>query len=559
MVVAHDRGGVGGPHVLFYGHYDVQPVDPVALWQSPPFEPRIETLAKGRKVIRARGAADDKGQLLTFVEACRAFKSVNGELPVRVSILFEGEEESGSRSLVPFLEGNSAELRADVALVCDTGMWEPRASGDHHDASRPRRRGGDPDGGQPRSPFGHVWRRGAEPDPRARRHSGASSRRATAASRCRVSTTASANVDPEVKAQWAGLGFDAREFLGDVGLKSPAPAKTGRSVLEQIWSRPTAEVNGIVGGYTGEGFKTVIPSKASAKVSFRLVGDQDPVRDSRSFPRLRPRAPSARLYGRVHAPWRQPRDPLPLSGQFLARARKALTEEWGSDAAMIGGGGSIPVVGDFKRVLGMDSLMIGFGLDDDAHPLAEREIRPVEFSRRDQVVGARARGLCRVGEASRGPSSPRYGRGRAVEARTISFTGMTSWRGPPSKRIRAAIRPFSTVDCEIVVRTWRCDGGQVASAYDRRVKPSALQRSLPTPWWTKNRPSGSYLSLTCKEPCVVRPPIGLAPRLVEEVALRHVGADGRQKLPDFVHGALRPLRRRCVAADISGSCPGTPG
>ena len=364
MVVAHDRGGVGGPHVLFYGHYDVQPVDPVALWHSPPFEPRIETLEKGRKVIRARGAGDDKGQLMTFVEACRAFKSVNGELPVRVSILFEGEEESGSRSLVPFLEANSAELRADVALVCDTGMWSRErpamttmlrglvgeevtltaASRDLHSGMY---------GGAARNPIHALV------DILARLHD----------EHGRVTLPGFydgvGELDPEVKAQWAGLGFDAREFLGDVGLKSPA-GEAGRSVLEQIWSRPTAEVNGIVGGYTGEGFKTVIPSKASAKVSFRLVGDQDPVRIREAF-RAFVRAnlpPDCTVEFMPHGG--SPALRLPLSGPFLAKARKALTEEWGSDAAMIGGGGSIPVVGDFKRVLGMDSLMIGFGLDDDA-------------------------------------------------------------------------------------------------------------------------------------------------------------------------------------------------
>jgi acetylornithine deacetylase/succinyl-diaminopimelate desuccinylase-like protein len=121
MVVAH--GGDGGPHLLFYGHYDVQPVDPLALWDRPPFDPVLRDTANG-PVISARGSSDDKGQLMTFVEALRAWKAVTGALPGRISILFEGEEESGSPSLVPFLEAQAAELRADLALVCDTGMWD---------------------------------------------------------------------------------------------------------------------------------------------------------------------------------------------------------------------------------------------------------------------------------------------------------------------------------------------------------------------------------------------------------------------------------------------------
>ncbi len=124
MVVAHHEGATAdAPHVLFYGHYDVQPVDPIELWEDSPFEPKIKEISPGRKVLTGRGTADDKGQLMTFVEACRAYKEINGSLPIRVTILFEGEEESGSPSLKPFLDANAAELKAEFALVCDTGMW----------------------------------------------------------------------------------------------------------------------------------------------------------------------------------------------------------------------------------------------------------------------------------------------------------------------------------------------------------------------------------------------------------------------------------------------------
>jgi acetylornithine deacetylase/succinyl-diaminopimelate desuccinylase-like protein len=168
----------------------------------------------------------------------------------------------------------------------------------------------------------------------------------------------------DIKAQWAALDFDDGEFLGDVGLSIPA-GESGRSVLEQIWARPTCEVNGISGGYTGDGFKTVIPSKATAKVSFRLVGDQNPERVRERFRIfVRERIPAdCSVEFRSHGA--SPALRLPFDGPYLQRARRALAAEWGTEPAISGGGGSIPVVGAFKRLLGMDSLMIGFALDDD--------------------------------------------------------------------------------------------------------------------------------------------------------------------------------------------------
>src|SRR5690606_2209753 len=123
MVVAHHEGPAGSPHVLFYGHYDVQPVDPLSLWEHDPFEPAVREIEPGREIITGRGSSDDKGQLMLFVEACRAWKAVHGSLPCRITLLFEGEEESGSPSLKPFLQANAGELTADFAMVCDTGMW----------------------------------------------------------------------------------------------------------------------------------------------------------------------------------------------------------------------------------------------------------------------------------------------------------------------------------------------------------------------------------------------------------------------------------------------------
>ncbi len=163
VVLARANGG--GPRVLFYGHYDVQPVDPLALWQTPPFEPRLATLPDGRKAVVARGAADDKGQVMTFIEACRAWKAVTGSLPLAITMLIEGEEECGSKNLPPFVEAAKAELKAEVALVCDTDMWDPNTPAI---TTSLRGLGQDP-GGRPRPALRPVRRSGAEPDPGAQR------------------------------------------------------------------------------------------------------------------------------------------------------------------------------------------------------------------------------------------------------------------------------------------------------------------------------------------------------------------------------------------------------
>ena len=364
MVVAHwTKAGPDKPHVLFYAHYDVQPVDPLNLWETAPFEPRLADNPDGTQRIVARGASDDKGQLMTFVEACRAMIAETGGLPINVTILSEGEEESGSPSLVPFLEANRAELSKDVAMVCDTSMWDRRtpaittmlrglvgeevtiacASRDLHSGMY---------GGPAENPIRVLARiLSALHDDTGRVtlpgfYDGVP------------------DISPELAANWAGLGFDEGAFLGEVGLSAPA-GERGRGVLETIWARPTCEFNGITGGYTGTGFKTVLPAEASAKVSFRLVGDQDPARIRASFRRFvgerLPKDATARFSEHGGSPAIR----LNIDNPALAKGRAALAEEWGRTAAMVGSGGSIPVVGHFKSILGMDSLMIGFALDDD--------------------------------------------------------------------------------------------------------------------------------------------------------------------------------------------------
>ena len=269
MVVGHSDSTDAS--VLFYGHYDVQPVDPLELWTNPPFEPLLEK-NQSSDTIRARGAADDKGQLMTFVEACRAWKTVHGELPTNITFLFEGEEESGSPSLIPFLKQNAEQLKAGLALVCDTGMWDENTP-----AICTMLRGmlGE-----------EITITAADKDLHSGMYGGAAQNPIRVLTRIlgglhdqngRVTVPGFYDgVRPlpnSIAVQWAGLNFNEDEFLGGVDLSVLAGEKE-YSALEQLWSRPTCEINGIVGGYTGDGFKTVLPSKASAKISFRLVGDQ---------------------------------------------------------------------------------------------------------------------------------------------------------------------------------------------------------------------------------------------------------------------------------------------
>jgi len=350
--------GEGQRHLLFYGHYDVQPVDPLELWSTEPFSPVVESGA-----IRARGAADDKGQLMTFVEACRAWIAVHGALPCKITFFFEGEEESGSPSLVPYLKEHGDELKADLALICDTGMFDPDTP-----AIITSLRGllGE-----------EVILTAADKD----LHSGMFG--GPAANPIRVLTRIIASLHdeagrvtvpgfydgvaetpPEIMAQWDGLGFDAQGFLGDVGLSVPA-GEEGRSALEMIWARPTCEANGIVGGYTGDGFKTVLPSVASAKISFRLVHQQDPLKIRESFRQMVREALPADVSVEFKDHGAGPASTMATDDPAFEAARQALSDEWPRPAAFVGAGGSIPVAGYFKEILGMNSMLIGFGLDND--------------------------------------------------------------------------------------------------------------------------------------------------------------------------------------------------
>jgi acetylornithine deacetylase/succinyl-diaminopimelate desuccinylase-like protein len=361
MVVGHDRTAQGRS-ILFYGHYDVQPVDPLDLWTNDPFDPQIIDTPHG-KIITGRGSADDKGQLMTFVEACRAWKAVTGSLPIPVTILLEGEEESGGANLPPFMDANLDELRADVAMICDTNMWDADTP-----AITTTLRGLCAE---------EITIHAADRDLHSGFYGSAAANPNHILARIladlhdadgRVTIPGFYDGVPELpealRASWAKLDFSESAFLGEVGLSVPAGEK-GRSVLEQTWSRPTCEVNGMGGGYQGDGFKTVIPAIAKAKISFRLVFDQDPHKIRAAFRDfVRARVPADctvdfHEHGSGRAIAFDPTaDAFRITGE-------AMTAEWGRPTAFTGGGGSIPVATLIKEKLGMDVVLAGFGLSDD--------------------------------------------------------------------------------------------------------------------------------------------------------------------------------------------------
>ena len=363
VVVGHHPGPTGtGRHLLLYGHYDVQPPEPLELWTSPPFEPVLTEGPNGPRVV-ARGAVDDKGQTMTWLEALRFWHEVAGGPPCRVTVLVEGEEEIGSRNLSEFLEANAGELRADVAVVSDTNMWDVATP-----AISTRLRG---------MLYTQVDIRAANKDLHSGLFGGSALNPINLLTRIlgdlkdeggAVLIPGFYDEVPELpealRRQWDALGFDERAFLAGVGLTAPA-GELGRGALERLWARPTADINGIWGGYTGEGSKTVIPAEAHAKVSFRLVPGQSPAKVLAGF--------------RDFIVARLPEDgqvsiqvfsmsegiEVPADSPHVTAAKGALEAAFGRAPVLMGCGGSIPVVSSIRSILGMDSLLVGFGLDDD--------------------------------------------------------------------------------------------------------------------------------------------------------------------------------------------------
>jgi acetylornithine deacetylase/succinyl-diaminopimelate desuccinylase-like protein len=372
MVIARRKSRrEGAPHVLFYGHYDVQPVDPLSLWHRDPFAPALVEDPVNGTMIVARGASDDKGQVMTFVEALRGWLEATGDIPLDVTLLIEGDEESDSRHAEGFLDTMGEQLRADVVWICDSGVWNRTTP-----AIVISLRG---------LASAEITVTGPNRDLHSGKYGGAALNPIRALAHAldalhdaegRVTVPGFYDgIDeiPDFLAQnWSRLGFDPADFLGKVGL-SKAVGEANRPVLQCLWSRPTAEINGFWGGYQGPGTKTVIPSSAHAKLSFRLAAGQ---RHANLYANLERHLksnlpPDAKLT--ITTEGASPGVIVPESCPFLEPARRALAMEWGTTPALTGAGGSIPIVSMFKSKLGMDSILIGFSLEDDgAHSPNEK-------------------------------------------------------------------------------------------------------------------------------------------------------------------------------------------
>lgn len=348
--------------VLYYGHYDVQPGDPLELWETSPFEPVIKDSKYGKKLV-ARGAQDDKGQVMTFIEAFRAWIETTGDLPCHVKIMLEGEEETGSPSLAGFLDKNKDLLSANVCVVCDTGMWDIDTPAVTYSL-----RG---------LVDAEVVITGPTRDLHSGMYGGAVVNPLHALSKMvaelhdengRVQIKDFYKGVPELSAEeradLAALEHDDDGFFGEIGLSGPA-GEPEFTALEKIWARPTLDLNGLWGGYTGAGHKTVIASKASLKLSCRLVGEQDPhaiLKNIEAFFRERlPKDFTMKFTNHgVGYPVR-----LPVESPYLQAAKAGLDTVYNNPAKLIGMGGSVPAVGQIKETLGLDSVMVGFGLSDD--------------------------------------------------------------------------------------------------------------------------------------------------------------------------------------------------
>ncbi|MHB0949336.1 MAG: dipeptidase [Gemmatimonadaceae bacterium] len=361
VVVGEWRGAPGKPTVLVYGHYDVQPPEPLELWTSPAFEP---TVRDGK--IFARGSVDDKGQLFLHVKALEAHMKVRGTLPVNVIVVAEGEEEVGSEHLAPFIEAHKQALAADYVIISDSAMFAPGLP-----SILSSLRG---------LAYFEITVQGPSGDLHSGSYGGAAPNPAMALARIlatmhdedgHVAIAGFYDTVREYTAEErqaiAALPFDEERFRAETGAPGLFGEK-GYTVLERLWTRPTCEVNGLLSGYTGEGAKTVLPAKAMAKVSCRLVPDQDPAEIERLMKaHVEKVAPKNVTVTVTHLhggkPWRNA-----PSGPLFEAARDALKDAFGRDPVVTGEGGSIPIVGDFERILGAPVTLIGFGLPgENAH------------------------------------------------------------------------------------------------------------------------------------------------------------------------------------------------
>lgn len=356
IVLGEWRGALAGsPTVLIYGHYDVQPAEPLELWTSPPFEPEVRD---GR--IYARGATDDKGQLFLHVKALEAHLETRGTLPVNVILLAEGEEEGGGENLAPFVERHADRLRCDAVVISDGSMYAPGLP-----SILCSLRG---------MAYFQIDVRGPEGDLHSGTYGGAVVNPATALARILATFhddkghVAIPGFYDRVR-DWKveALPFDEAAFREEA--RVPAlEGEAGYTTLERLWARPTCEVNGLLSGYTGEGGKTVIPATAMAKVSCRLVPDQDPFEIERLFRAHLERVTPPGVTVEVALLHGSPAWRASLDHPLYDAANRALTATFGRTAVIAGDGGSLPIVGDFERILKAPVLLLGFGLPgENAH------------------------------------------------------------------------------------------------------------------------------------------------------------------------------------------------
>ena len=388
------KAGANAPTILVYGHYDVQPVEPVELWTSPPFEP---TVRDGK--LFARGSVDDKGQLYIHIKAAEALLEQRGKLPVNLVILAEGEEEVGSDNLADFVEKNAKLLQADAVVISDSSMFAPGLP-----SILSSLRG---------LSYFQIDVVGPATDLHSGSYGGAVVNPAMALARI-LATMHDAKGRIAIKGfydrvrKWdkksrdaiRKLPFSDKKFRAETG----APALDGEegfSTLERIWMRPTCEVNGLLSGYTGEGAKTVLPSKAMAKVSCRLVPDQDPTEIAKLFrahvKRVAPKGVTVDVqYIHGGKPWR-----AELTGPLYDAARRALAAAFEKPPVIVGEGGSIPVVGDFTDVLKTPVLLVGFGLPGENAHAPDEWISLENFSKGLRAVATLYEELGANGKVSR--------------------------------------------------------------------------------------------------------------------------------------------------------------
>jgi acetylornithine deacetylase/succinyl-diaminopimelate desuccinylase-like protein len=334
------------PGALFYGHYDVQPTDPLEEWLSPPFEPVVR---EGN--LYARGAADDKGQVWAQIKALESLMASNGRLPLNVRVLFEGEEEVGGEGIADFVASRPPELKADFALISDTELFAP---------------------GLPTLCVGlrgmiytEIEVRGAKTDLHSGMYGGAAPNpfMALAQMLARLKDEDGRILIPGF--YWRSLPFDEEQYrISEVGSRTLV-GEPGYSVLERTWARPTLDVHGIPGGFTGAGAKTVIPAKALAKVSMRLVPGMKPAKIFALYKAYAEKIAPAGVEVEVRLISAGEPCLIPVDNRYIQAATRALKEVWGKETVFIRSGGSVPIVGDFARHLGIPSVMMGFGLPDD--------------------------------------------------------------------------------------------------------------------------------------------------------------------------------------------------